>query len=95
LLHINIPCHRLPHINTSNTSALIATTFPRSHNVAARRNTGAKSTLNAIKSLAKNDGDPYTEVAIRNIAFDDTYVSTTRDVDAVGPPNPLHSENPG
>jgi hypothetical protein len=44
-----------------------------------------KSILDAIKSLAKNDGDPNTKVAIHDIAFDDTSVSTTHDVDATGP----------
>jgi hypothetical protein len=53
--------------------------------VAASRNTRTKLTLDAIKSLAENDGDPNTEVAIRDTAFDDTFVSTTRDVDAAGP----------
>jgi hypothetical protein len=53
--------------------------------VAANRNIGVKSTLDTIKSLAENDGDPNTEVAIRDTAFDDTSVSTTRDVDAAGP----------
>jgi hypothetical protein len=53
--------------------------------VVANRNTRAKSTLDAIKSLAENDGDPNTEVAIRNTALDDTSVSTTRDVNAAGP----------
>jgi hypothetical protein len=53
--------------------------------VAASQNTGPKSTLDAIKSLAKNDGDPNIEVAIRNTTFDDTSVPITCDVDAVGP----------
>jgi hypothetical protein len=35
--------------------------------------------------LAENDGDPNIEVAIRDTALDDTSVSTTRDVDVVGP----------
>jgi hypothetical protein len=50
-----------------------------------RRNTGSKSILDAIKSLAENDGDPNIEVAIRDITLNDTSMSTTRDVDAVGP----------
>jgi hypothetical protein len=53
--------------------------------VAANQNTQAKSTPNAIKSLAENDGDPNTEVTIRDTALDDTFVSTTCDVDAGGP----------
>jgi hypothetical protein len=53
--------------------------------VATSRNTGAKSTLDTIKSLAENDGDPNIEVTIRDTAFDDTSMSTTRDVDAAGP----------
>jgi len=53
--------------------------------VAANRNTRAKSTPDAIKSLAENDGDPNTEVTIRNTTLDDTSVSTTCDVDAAGP----------
>jgi hypothetical protein len=53
--------------------------------VTTRRNTGAKSNLDTIKSLAENDGDPNTEIAIRNIALDDTSVSITHDVDAAGP----------
>jgi len=53
--------------------------------VAANRNTRAKSTPDTIKSLAENDGDPNTEVTICDITLDDTFVSTTRDVDAVGP----------
>jgi hypothetical protein len=53
--------------------------------VAASRNTGAKSIPDAIKSPIENDGDPNTEVAIRDIAFDDTFMSSTRDVDVVGP----------
>jgi hypothetical protein len=35
--------------------------------------------------LAENDGDPNTKITIRDTAFDDTSVSTTHDVDAVGP----------
>jgi len=35
--------------------------------------------------LAENDGDPNTEVTIHNTTLDDTSVSTTRDVDVVGP----------
>jgi hypothetical protein len=73
-----------PTLTPSQTSAFVATTLPRSHNVATNRNTRAKSTPDAIKSLAKNDGDPNTEVTIRDTALDDTYVSTTRDVDAAG-----------
>jgi hypothetical protein len=53
--------------------------------MAASRNTGAKSTSDAIKSLAENDGDPNAEVAICDTAFDDTSMSTTCDVDVVGP----------
>jgi hypothetical protein len=53
--------------------------------VAASRNTRAKSILDAIKSLAENDGDPNTKVTIHDTALDDTSVSTTRDVDVVGP----------
>jgi hypothetical protein len=53
--------------------------------MAASRNTGAKSTPDAIKSLAENDGDPNTEVAIHDIALDDTSMSITCDVDVVGP----------
>jgi hypothetical protein len=44
-----------------------------------------KSTFDAIKSLAENDGDPNIEVTIHDIALDDTSVSTTRDVDVAGP----------
>jgi hypothetical protein len=43
------------------------------------------SQLNAIKTLAENDGDPNIEVAIHDIAFNDTSVSTTCNVDAIGP----------
>jgi hypothetical protein len=82
LLHNNIPCLRLPHINTLT---LVVATFPRSHNVGASRNTQGKSTPDAIKSLVENDGDPNTEVAIRDTTFDDISVSTTHDVDTVGP----------
>jgi hypothetical protein len=35
--------------------------------------------------LVENDGEPNIEVAIRDTAFDDTFVSTTCDVDVVGP----------
>jgi hypothetical protein len=35
--------------------------------------------------LAENDGDPNIEVAIHDIALDDTSMSITRDVDAIGP----------
>jgi hypothetical protein len=44
-----------------------------------------KSTLDAIKSLAKNVGDPNIEVTICDTALNDTFVSITCDVDAVGP----------
>jgi hypothetical protein len=53
--------------------------------VVASPNTRAKSTLDAIKSLAKNDGDPNIEVAICNTTFDDTSMSTTCDVNVAGP----------
>jgi hypothetical protein len=53
--------------------------------VAASQNTQAKSTFDAIKSLAENDGDSNIEITIRDTAFNDTSVSTTRDVDASGP----------
>jgi hypothetical protein len=49
------------------------------------RNTGAKSTPDAIKSLAENDGDPNIEVTIRDTALDDTSVFTTRDVNTTDP----------
>jgi hypothetical protein len=42
------------------------------------------SILDAIKSLVENDGDPNTKVAIHDTALDDTSVSTTCDVNAVG-----------
>jgi hypothetical protein len=42
----------------------------------ANKNTRAKSTLDAIKSLAENDGDPNIKVAIRDTALDDTIVMT-------------------
>ncbi len=51
----------------------------------ASQNTRIKSTPDAIKSLAENDGDPNTEVTIRDIPLDDRFVSTTRHVDAIGP----------
>jgi hypothetical protein len=51
----------------------------------ASRNTGAKSTRDAIKSLAENDGDPNIEITIRDTALNDTSVSTTRDVNATNP----------
>jgi hypothetical protein len=35
--------------------------------------------------MAENDGEPNTEVTIRDITLDDTSVSTTCDVNAVGP----------
>jgi hypothetical protein len=53
--------------------------------VVASQNTRAKSTPNVIKSLAENDGDPNIEVTVCDTALDDTYVSSTYDVDAVGP----------
>jgi hypothetical protein len=53
--------------------------------VATSRNTQAKSILDTIKSLAENVGDPNTEVTIHDTALDDTFVSTTRDVDATNP----------
>jgi hypothetical protein len=53
--------------------------------VAASQNTRVKSTPNTIKSLAENVGDPNTEVTIRDTTLDDISVSTTHDVDAVGP----------
>jgi hypothetical protein len=53
--------------------------------VVANQNTGVKLTLNAIKSLAENDGDPNIEVTIHDTPLDDTSVSTTCDVDVVGP----------
>jgi len=74
-----------PTSTPSQISALVAATLPRSHNVAVSRNTGAKSTPNAIKSLVENDGDPNTKVTIHDTALDDTSVFTTRDVDAAGP----------
>jgi hypothetical protein len=52
--------------------------------VAASQNTRVKSTPDAIKSLAENVGDPNTEVTIRDTTLNDIFVSTTRDVDAVG-----------
>jgi len=79
------PAIGCPTLTPSQTSTLVATTLPRSHNVAVSRNTRAKSTPDTIKSLAKNDGDPNTEVTIRDIAFDDTSMSTTHDVDVAGP----------
>jgi CCR4-NOT transcriptional regulation complex NOT5 subunit len=79
------PAIGCPTSTPSHTLALVATTLPCSHNVAASQNTRAKSTLDAIKSLVENDGDPNTKVAIRDIALNDTSVSTTCDVDAAGP----------
>jgi hypothetical protein len=35
--------------------------------------------------MAENDGEPNTKVTIRDITLDDTSVSTTCDVNAVGP----------
>jgi len=49
------------------------------------RNTGAKSNPNTIKSFVENDEDPNIEITIYDITFDDTSMSTTRDVDATGP----------
>jgi hypothetical protein len=79
------PATGCPTSTPSHTSALVAATLPHSHNVVVNRNTRVKSILDTIKSLAENDGDPNTEIAIRDIALDDTFLSTTRDVDAVGP----------
>jgi hypothetical protein len=79
------PATGCPTSTPSHTSTLITATLPCSHNVVASQNTRAKSTPDAIKSLAKNDGDPNTKVIIRDIALDDTFVSTTRDVDVAGP----------
>jgi hypothetical protein len=53
--------------------------------VAASQNKRVKSTPNTIKSLAKNVGDPNNEVTIHDTTLNDTSVSTTRDVDVVGP----------
>jgi hypothetical protein len=53
--------------------------------VAASRNTQVKSTPDAVKSLAENVGDPNTEVTICDITLNDTSMSTTRDVNVVGP----------
>jgi hypothetical protein len=53
--------------------------------VAISRNTQAKSIPDTIKSLAENVGDPNIEITIRDIALDDTSMSTTRDVDPVSP----------
>jgi hypothetical protein len=74
-----------PTSTPSHTSTFIAATLPCSHNMAASRNIGAKSTPDAIKSLGENDGDPNTEVIIHDIALDDTSMSTTCDVDVAGP----------
>jgi hypothetical protein len=74
-----------PTSTPSHTSTLITTTLPLSYNVAASRNIEAKSTPDTIKSLAENDGNPNTKVAICNTTLDDTSVSTTHDVDTVGP----------
>jgi len=74
-----------PTLTPSHTLAFVVATLPRSHNVAAGRNTRAKSTFDTVKSLVENDGDPNTEVTIHNTALDDKFVSITRDVDAVGP----------
>jgi hypothetical protein len=48
-------------------------------------NTKVKSTPDAIKSLAENDGDPNIEITIRDITLTDTSVSTTHDVDVADP----------
>jgi hypothetical protein len=74
-----------PTLTPSHTLALVAVTFPRSHNVATNQNTEVKSTLDDIKSLVENDGDPNTKVTICDITLDDTSVFTTRDVNNVGP----------
>jgi hypothetical protein len=74
-----------PTSTPSHTLALVAATFPRSHNVATSQNTRARSILDVIKSLVENDGDPNTEVAIHDTTLNDTFVSTTRDVEATGP----------
>jgi len=74
-----------PTSTASHTLTLVATTLPRSHNVATNQNTRVKSTPDTIKSLAENVGDPNIEVTIRDTTLDDTSMSTTRDVDAVGP----------
>jgi hypothetical protein len=79
------PAIGCPTSTPSHTSALVATTLPRSHNVVASRNTRAKSIPDAIKSLAENVGDPNIEVTIRDTTVDDTSVSTTRDVNVAGP----------
>jgi hypothetical protein len=79
------PATGCPTSTPSQTLALVVITLPRSHNVIVSRNTRVKSTPDAIKSLAKNDGDPNTEVTIHDTTLDDTSVSTTRDVNAVGP----------
>jgi hypothetical protein len=74
-----------PTSTPSHTLALITTTFPHSHDVDVSRNTRAKSTFDAIKSLAENDGDPNIKVVTCDTTFDDTSVSTTHDVNVVGP----------
>jgi hypothetical protein len=74
-----------PTSTPSHTSALVVTTLPHSHNVVTSRNTRVKSTLDVIKSLAENDGDPNIEVTFHNTALHDTSVSTRHDVDATGP----------
>lgn len=61
--------------------ALVVVTLPRSHNVDATQNTRAKSILEAINSVAKNNGNLITKVVIRITALDDVSVSTTYDVD--------------
>jgi hypothetical protein len=79
------PATGCPTSIPSHTSALVTTTLPRSHNVATRQNTRDKSTPDAIKSLAKDYGDPNIEVAIHDTTLNDTSVSTTHDVDVTGP----------
>jgi len=79
------PATGCPTWTPSHTSALVTATFPCSYNVAANQNTRTKSTPDAIKSLVENDGDPNTEVIIRDTAFDNTSMSITRDVNAASP----------
>ncbi|BBN16767.1 U6 snRNA-associated Sm-like protein LSm8 [Marchantia polymorpha subsp. ruderalis] len=62
-------------------SALVAVILPHSHKVAAARKTRAKSIPESISSIAENNGDLITELAIRVTALDGVSVSTTRDVD--------------
>jgi hypothetical protein len=82
---ITSPATGYPTSTPSHTSTLVATTLPRSHNVVIIQNTRTKSTPNAIKSLAENDGDPNTEITIHDTALDDTSMSITRDVNVVSP----------